>query len=109
MIPICHYLYNLTLTETRFLNRLASSLAAVILTLAKMILCSFASNDPEESTSVYDTNLFTLIDFKSILNDLWLVFYNSIVQKESFKVMLISNIINKLVRAFIFLFIYYFY
>jgi hypothetical protein len=61
-------------------------MAGVILTLAKMILCSFASNDPEESNTVYDTSLFTLKDFKIILNDLWLIFYNSIVDKESFKV-----------------------
>lgn len=74
------------MTETRFLNRLASSLAAVILTLAKMVLCSFASNDPEESNSVYDTSLFAMKDFKTILNDIWSVFYNSIVEKESFKV-----------------------
>ena len=74
------------MTETRFLNRLASSLAAVILTLAKMVLCSFASNDPEESISVYDTSLFAMKDFKTILNDIWPVFYNSIVEKESFKV-----------------------
>ena len=74
------------MTETRFLNRLASSLAGVILTLAKMVLCSFASNDPEESNSVYDTSLFAMKDFKTILNDIWSVFYNSIVEKESFKV-----------------------
>lgn len=74
------------MTETRFLNRLASSLAAVILTLAKMVLCSFASNEPEESNSVYDTSLFAMKDFKTILNDIWSVFYNSIVEKESFKV-----------------------
>lgn len=85
VIPVCHYLYNLTLTEVCFLNKLASSLGAAILTLARMVLCSFALCDPDESYYVYDTSLFGLKDFQKILSDLWAVFNKSIFNKDSFR------------------------
>ena len=71
-----------------FTNCKASSLAAVILTMAKMLLNSFASNNNEQlyPTGIYDQNFFALDGFHGILNDVWQIFYTSLTQSKSFKV-----------------------
>ena len=80
-----------------FTNRLSSSLAAVILTFSKMILYLFTtesdiavSNCANEvrinGISVYDEHLFEVEDFYEILKDMWLIFINSVTNKNLFKV-----------------------
>jgi len=87
IVTISHYLTNLTLTSMTFTNCKASSLAAVILTMAKMLLNSFASNNNEQlyPTGIYDQNFFALDGFHGILNDVWQIFYTSLTQSKSFK------------------------
>jgi len=84
---VCHYLYNLTLTEPRFLKRTASSLAAAILTLTKMLLCSFSACDVSEiKFIIHDKSLFRSEHFMETLIDLWNVFTSSITNRELFRV-----------------------
>jgi hypothetical protein len=85
-MPICYFLKNLTYTAPNFLNKLASTLAAAIVILAKMLLCSFAAIDPKQMNTVYNEKLFLTENFFSTLNDLWLLFFHSLYDKEAFKV-----------------------
>jgi len=75
-----------------FVNRLSSSLAAVILTLSKMILIVFSTNDENgngpwlpNSCVNYDEHLFGVEDFYEILKDTWQIFIKSLTG-NSFKV-----------------------
>lgn len=83
IIIVCHYLLNLTLTSTIFLNRSSSTLAAAILTLSKMILSSFSAHD--NSSIGYDQSLFEIDEFYVTLDSLWCIFSNSISNKDSYK------------------------
>ena len=85
-IKISYYLTNLTLTEVRFRNHLASTLSAVIVTLSKMILNAFTGCDPEQNYKIYDATLFHIEEFCPLLEELWMVFCKSVTDKENFKV-----------------------
>jgi hypothetical protein len=102
VITVCHYLSNITLTEPKFLNRLASSVAAAILTLSRMLLCTFLTMDPKTIGFVYDEDLFEMKDFAEILNDLWIVFHDSLLNKDLYKVQFISKHSNLIILLFFF-------
>jgi len=84
-IKISYYLTNLTLTEVKFRNHLASTLSAVIVTLSKMILNAFTGCDPDENYKIYDATLFHIEDFRPLLEELWMVFGKSLTDKDNFK------------------------
>ncbi len=91
---VSHYLSNLALTEMIFTNRLSSSLAAVILTLSKMILNLFAAtHDPDSrelyTHKLYDVHLFEVENFYEILTEIWQIFMNSMTNYSSFRVRII--------------------
>ncbi len=66
------------------INRLSSSLAAVVLTFSKMILYFFTS--ASEIETVYDESLFEVEEFLDILKEVWQLFTDSINDKNLFKV-----------------------
>lgn len=87
---VSHYLCNLVLTEMVFTNRESSSLAAVILTLSKMILNLFAAtHDPSGremyTQKVYDAQLFEVDNFYEILTEIWQIFMNSMTNYNSYR------------------------
>lgn len=77
-----------------FANRKASSLAAVILTMSKMLMNSFSANINNNNKSVissfsleiYDEDLFAADDFNDVLSDVWQLFNTSVTQYNSFRV-----------------------
>lgn len=99
---VSHYLSNLAMTDLIYAYRLPSTLAAVILTLSKLILNVFSTNNEENNGNgmvldnlgpygtstrlfdIYDENLFELEDFYGILKEMWKIFISS-VTSSSFK------------------------
>lgn len=106
---VSHYLSNLAMTDLIYAYRLPSTLAAVILTLSKLILNVFSTNNEENNGNgmvldnlgpygtsrmlfdIYDENLFELEDFYGILKEMWKIFISS-VTSSSFKVNFKLNI-----------------